>query len=665
MPANLVFEPITINGCEVPNRIARSAHGTGLTERGPINQAFIDYHLARAKGGVGLTILEATTVHPSSVTALPSFDDGVIAGYRELMRQIRPHGMRVFQQLWHAGHIYPSSTGAPPWGVSSVPDPMTGLVPTPMGETEIEEVVASFVAAARRSREGGIDGIEIHAAHGYLIMQFLSPLTNTRTDRFGGSLQNRMRFLRMILTAVRKNIGEDYPLGIRVSASLEPGGLGEPELQEVVRSLRDERLIDFLDVSLGDYYIKQPIVGAMDRPAGYQLKSSAQITEAVPDIARMVIGRFRTLEEAEQVIRDGAADIVHMTRAHIADPDLVRKTRTGRPDSVRPCIGCNQGCWHNRNKGFPLGCTVNAAAGREGDLAEDLIRPADVARKVLIVGGGPAGMEAARVAALCGHRVTLVEAAADLGGQLVLARRAPRLHTIGDIAHWLEQEVFRLGVDVRLGSYFEAADVLAEAPDLVVVATGALPREDGVQPCHPARPVPGWQQPHVISGMDLLAPGRRPAAKNAVVVDGTGHYEAIAATEYLLQNGVPVTFVTHFDRVGTLLDPDTRVETAFVRFSEYGGFSLRTRSHLTRIDATECEVSTAYRNTPELVAADLVVLVNPKEGLRGLHDELRDAALPAGIGLLIVGDAQAPRDLQAAIGEGHRAIRSWHSGLER
>jgi 2,4-dienoyl-CoA reductase-like NADH-dependent reductase (Old Yellow Enzyme family) len=660
MALHRVYEPILINGVEIPNRIARSAHGTGLTGRGPINDEFIDYHLARAKGGVGLTILEATTVHPSSVVALASFDDGVIDGYRRLMAAIRPHGMRIFQQIWHAGHIYPLGDMSPPWGVSSVPDPMTGIVPVPMGKGEIEEVIASFAAAARRSREGGIEGIEVHAAHGYLIMQFLSPLTNVRSDEYGGSLENRMRLLREILVAVRKEVGADYPVGIRVAASLEPGGIHEAELGIVARTLRDERLIDFLDVSMGDYYVKQPIVGAMDRPTGYQLPSSSQITAAVPDIARIVTGRFRTLEDAEQVLRDGVADIVHMTRAHIADPDIVRKTRAGVPEQVRPCIGCNQGCWHNRNRGMLLGCTVNPAAGREGQLAEELIVPTDRPRKVLVVGGGPAGMEAARVAALCGHEVTLVEASSQLGGQIFLARRAPRLHTIGDIAAWLEQEIFRLGVEVRLGSYFEADDVAAEQADLVVVATGALPRENGIQYAHPENPVPGFGKRHVLSAMDLFASPNRPPAKHALVFDEVGHYEAIAATEHLLQQGTSVTFVTPFRMMGPMLDPDSRVETAFARFAGYGGFTLMTRSHLTAIGDESCEVRTVYREDPANVPAELVLFITAKEPMRSLYDDLRARGYAKDRNIAIIGDAQAPRDLQYAILEGHRAIRAWH-----
>src|SRR3546814_574310 len=295
-------------------------------------------------------------------------------------------------------------------------------------------------------------------------MQVLSPLTNTRTDRYGGSLENRMRFLREIMLAVRAEVGTDYPVGMRVGASTGEGGLGEEELNTVIRTLRSEDMVDFLDVSWSDYY-NFKFVAAMDQPVGYQLPSSQQITAATLDIPRFVIGRIRTLEEAEQILRDGVADIVHMNRAHIADPDIVRKTRAGHPEQVRACIACNQACWNGVNLGLPIACTINPAAGREGDLSEDLIIPALKPGHVMVIGGGPAGMEAARVARLKGHRVTLVEASQNLGGQVAMAKRAPFLHTIGDIAYWLEQEIYRLGVEVRNGTYIGDIEIICEKPD--------------------------------------------------------------------------------------------------------------------------------------------------------------------------------------------------------
>ena len=657
MSLKRVYEPLTIRGCEIPNRISRSAHATGLCNYGVITDRLIDYHVARAKGGVGLTILEGASIHPSSAASLCNYDDSIIDNYRKLMAAIRPHGMRVFQQLVHTGHSYPLFfTQQPPWGVTSAPTCLMGTVGSPMGQAEIDELIASYVAAAIRCREGGIEGVQIHSAHGYLMMQFLSPVINTRTDQYGGSLENRMRFLREVLTGVRKGVGDDYPVGIRMGASIAPAGVQAEELVQVIRSLEADNLIDFLDCSWTDYY-EFRFVGAMDLPMGYQVPHSSKLTAATK-VPRFVIGRFRTLDEAEQVLRDGVADMVHMTRAHIADPAIVRKTKAGFPEQVRACIGCNQACWFSSQGGmFPIACTINPAAGMEGTLDEDLIVPAAKPGHVLVIGGGPAGMEAARVARLRGHRVTLVEAGPDLGGQVAIAKRAPRLHTIGDIIFWLEQEIYRLGVEVRTNTYFEAENVLAEKPDFVVVATGAMPRGNGIQYQAPEAPVPGFDLPHVLSTEELLTSPHRDLGKTGLVFDDIGHYEALAAAEYMLSKGMAVTFATRYAMIGPNLDQLSRVEPALRRFAA-GDFTPIMRAKLAKIGPSTCDVRTMHRAEPETVKADTVVFVTAREPMRDVYDELRQNGFVLGKNLAIAGDANAPRDLQFAISDGHRMVRA-------
>ena len=662
MTLTRVYEPLTINGVEIPNRIGRSAHGTGLSRGVPISDALIAYHLARAKGGVGLTVLEAAAPHASSVMPLNASDDSLVPGYRRLMDAIRPHGMRVFQQLFHGGNLYPPSGDpySPPWGVSPLPHPAHGFVPHPMDKGQIEELTAAFARAAGNVREGGLDGVEIHAGHGYLIMQFLSPLTNRRTDEYGGPLENRMRFLREIMAASRKAVGDDFPLGIRCSASDVPGGVTEEDLVAIARTLKAEGLLDFISVSWSDYF-RNHIISAMDKPTGYQLASSAKVTGPLTGTPRLVIGRFRTLEEAEGVLREGIADIVHLNRAHIADPDIVRKTRAGAAEQVRPCIACVQGCWAGQHRGYPIACTVNPAAGFEQTLSEDLIRPAASPSKVLVVGGGPAGLEAARVAALAGHKVVLAEAQPKLGGQLAVARRAPGLHIFGDIAAWLEQEVFRLGVEVRLGSYCEVEDVLAENAGHVVIATGALSPDDGVQAAHPQAPVPGFDKPQVLNAVELIASPPQALGKSAVVFDDVGQYEGLAAAEFLLSRGVAVVFATKFGSAAPFVDATYRVEPALERFARLGDFTLLTNAKLEWIGDGDCAVRPLHRTAPIIAPADHVVLAMTKRPCRELYDALRARGLVDGRDLSLVGDALAPRDLQMAIANGHRAVRAWSS----
>lgn len=646
MSLDRIFQPIMIGNVEVPNRVVRTAHGTHFSAD-RLTDDFIAYHEARAKGGCGLTILEIASVHPSSVGTVRSFDDRIIPDYQRLMDRIRPHGMKVFQQLHHGGAHFPDAFGVA-WSASDVVSPL-GHVPQPMSKAQIGEVIQAFANAAVRCREGGLDGVEIHGAHGYLFHQFLSPLTNLRTDEYGGSLENRLRLLIETARAVRKAVGEDFVVGVRLSATEAPVGVSAEDDIAAIRALEAEKLIDFVNVSLGDYYRGASMNATMETPTGYELPSAAPIA-ATASVPRIVAGRFRTLEEAEQVLRDGQADLISMVRAQIADPDLVRKTREGRADQVRPCIACNQGCIGGVMRGGKLGCLVNPAVGFEDMLSEDLITRSANPRKVLVVGGGPAGMEAARVAALAGHKVVLAEAQANLGGTVNIARRAPYLHTVGDIVHWLEAEVYRLGVEVRLGTYMDADAVRAEKADHVIIATGSYPRKDGLQAMVPWERVEGVSLPHVYSSHELLMSNHPAQGTRALVLDDVGHLEAIAVVDTLMARGFAVTFVTRHGMMTPYVESTQRTTPAMERFNR-GDFTLLTRTVLKTIHQEDCVVRPVNGSTERTIPADVVVLITPNRVLDEVYVELRDE-MP---NMLRIGDAAAPRDMQAAIGEGRRA----------
>jgi 2,4-dienoyl-CoA reductase-like NADH-dependent reductase (Old Yellow Enzyme family) len=659
-----VLQPITIGGVEIRNRVVSTAHST---YPGPFySEQTIFFHVERARGGCGLTILQASAVHSSSLLGKSLYDAAVIPSLRALVAACRPHGMRIFQQLWHGGNLYPGSRG-PPWAVSDRPG-HTGIVGVPMDEDQVVELIDAFAAAASRCREAGLDGVEVHAAHGYLPHQFLSPHLNTRIDRWGGGFAGRSRFVLEVLRAIRKAV-PGFPLGVRLSVSDAPNGISVADNVALLEAFQSEGLIDFCNISKGDYYRQDTMLSGMHAPAGYELGTSVPLGAAAK-VPRIVAGRFRTLEEADQVIRTGQADMVAMVRAQIADPALVRKTREGRPEQVRPCIACNQGCLGGGLRGEGLGCTVNRSVGSEASLSERLITPSKEPKRVLIVGGGPAGMEAARVCATAGHRVVLAEASSKLGGAINIACRAPRLHTIGDITHWLEQEVYRLGVDVRLGSYLDAADILAEDADVVMIATGAEPRMDGFQPFSPGESIRGVEQAHVISAADLLV-GPVPTARTALVVDSVGHYEALATVEFLLSKGISTTFVTHNRSMSPYAETTWRDIPALERFYrlarvapvERGGggdrphFEQLTRHRVVEIEVGACLVAPTYALPDQLrcVPAELVVVIAHRLPLRGLYDELRQAGNNAAV---LIGDAYAPRDLQKAIADGHLAARA-------
>lgn len=647
-----ILTPIRINGVTIPNRVVRTAHSTHFGA-GAGNEDLIAYHVERARGGVGLSILEIVAVHPSCPAAICSFDDSIVPAYEALVQAVRPHGMIVFQQLWHAGHNGLPIDGSPPWSASDLPSPVLGIVPQPMTKAQIDEVVDAFASAAARCKRGGIDGVELHASHGYLPQQFMSPMLNKRSDEYGGSFDNRMRFTVEVLQAIRSAVGDDYPVGVRLSPEMVVGGLSPEDVAEAAAYLEKRGLIDFVDVSMGGYFAFPKMIGGMHEPPGYELPTSSVVTAAVK-VPRIVTGRFRTLEEADQVIADGVADLVGMTRAHIADPHIVKKTTEGREAEIRPCIACNQGCVGMLlGPARRMGCTVNPYVGQESKVTDDRLPPVGKRQRVLVVGGGPAGMEAARVARLRGHDVTLFEATPNLGGQVRVAGMAPRHQAIRDITDWLEREIYRLGVDVRLSTPVDAGDVREFDADKAIIATGSEPRLDGVQMARPAEPAAGVNHPDMMSSIELIASRRNETVASAIVVDDVGHYEGIAAAEHLVERGAQVTFVTRHRSFAHLLDSALIPEPALERLNK-GNFRLIERAQLQSFDGANARIQPIDGRQGCDVPAQWAVFVShnrpalwPFEGL-----DIR------GPRFLVVGDALSPRFLPRAIAEGNAAGRA-------
>jgi 2,4-dienoyl-CoA reductase-like NADH-dependent reductase (Old Yellow Enzyme family) len=492
-----VFAPISINGARLKHRIVRTAHGTNYPD-GLVNERFIAFHEARARGGAALTILEVASVHPTSPGRFVVYDDRAVAGYRTLVERVAPYDMRVFQQLWHGGaHSLPRD-GTPAWSASAVPSIEVGAVPVEMTQGMIEEIVGAYAAAARRCEEGGLGGVEIHAAHGYLLSQFLSPLTNLREDDYGGPLPNRMRIVREVLQAVRAAVEPTFAVGIRLSSTeLVDGGLSVEDTARIATELAAAGLVDYVNFSIGSFYVGHTIVAPLHAPHGYQVPYAAEISRLL-DVPTVVAGRIMDLAEAEAILASGAADLVSMVRATIADPDLVAKSLEGREAEVRPCIGANQSCvggiYGPRRR---LGCDVNADVGNEHRL--EPLTSAATPRRVVVAGAGPAGMEAARLAALRGHDVTVYEARAQVGGAAAVARRAPFCSDFGRFCDWQADELRRLGVPLHLESPVEPDLVRTLAPDVVVVATGSTPRRDGFQLHDPDKVVPGADLDHVLT----------------------------------------------------------------------------------------------------------------------------------------------------------------------
>ncbi|TDI61789.1 MAG: FAD-dependent oxidoreductase [Alphaproteobacteria bacterium] len=650
MAYDRILSPITINQLEIKNRVVRTAHGTNLGG-GDLNDDLISYHAARARGGVGLSILEASGVHYSGPMTLNVWDDSIVQRYQLLMDRVRRYGMRMFSQLNHLGYDL-GPTGERPWSASETVSPGSGMLSIAMSKDQIAELVQSFAEAAGRAVEGRLDGVEIHAAHGYLIAQFLSPATNQRTDEYGGTLENRMRFYMEILQACRDEVGPNFVLGTRVGPQNFRGGLNVEDHVEIVNRVLASGLIDYLNVSHGSSANAHKIIGGMHEKPGYELAMAAQITR-LTDLPTLVTGRFRTLAEAEGVLETGAADMVGMTRAHIADPDIVYKSMAGREADVRPCIGCNQGCVGGLAMGR-MGCTVNPAAGQEDRLDDGIWFEAAEPKSVLVVGGGPAGMEAARVASKRGHNVTLAEASSTLGGMVQIARKAPNHADIGDIVDWQIRTLDQMNVIVLLDTKVDGEMVKNMKPDAIILATGASQSLQGEQKSVPGYRPKGMDQDHVISTSQLLSGHHNQIGKSALVFDDVGGYVAIGAAEYLVEQGTHVTFATSLSSFAPKTELSLATTPALQRLFATGNFELKTRVVLEQVGTDHVTLGSVHSEQTEDVPAQTVVMVTAGRPNDQLLAELEDFEGT----VKVVGDAMHEDFLPAAIAQGNLAGRT-------
>lgn len=636
-----LFEPIDVGGVTIPNRIVRSPHGTGLQ-----GEALIAYHEARARGGVGMSTIEATGVHPKVPSGIPLYDDACLPFLEQLSTRIAPYGMKLFHQLYHAGAGYAAGAGQPEhWSASAVPNPMAGIVPIAMTKTMIDDVVASFASAARRVRDAGLDGVDIHASSGYLLHEFLSPALNQRTDAYGGSLENRLRFLLEVIAAVRAEVGSDgFAVGVRLpNEDYVPGGLTAEQNAEIAR--RVDPLVDYVSLHMGAYWRFHKLIALADEPLGVEMPANSVIT---PHLTKptMVVGRIMTLDHASHIVAAGEADMVSMVRALIADPELVNKARRRQEHRIRPCIGSNMGCVGQLMSRGRLSCVVNVAAAQESHVSHD---PTDVAprsKRILVVGGGPAGLEFARTAALRGHRVELHDAMQRLGGQVTMAAGAPHRADIGSITGWLAAELENLDVEIHLNSVIDADRVKDIDPDEVVIATGTTPRSDGFQIATPAAPIPGFDLPHVHSSWQLLGFGDPVRIQGpALVFDDTGSFEAMSAAEILLNAGVHVTLVSRHDAPGDTL-PYPPVTAGAVRERLFSGdFDFIGGHYLRAITADAVEIGVLYTQRVRRIAAKTVVFVGFNEPNRALAEELADCGLP----VHLIGDVRGRNSIMSAI----------------
>ncbi|WP_323007050.1 NADH:flavin oxidoreductase [Pseudorhodobacter sp.] len=533
-----LLQPFSLRHLHLRNRIISTAHAPSFVEEGHPRDRYRLYHEEKAWGGIAMTMVGGSTNiapdSPSVFGQLYAGDDSIIPWFQKLTSGVKSHGAAVMCQITHMGRRTAWDDGhwMPVIGASGRRERAHRSFPKVMEPEDIERVIGDFVAAARRCQEGGFDGIEI-LSHSHLLGQFLSPLINDRTDAYGGPLENRLRLTFQVIEAVRRAVGPEMILGMRMTGDeLTTGGLTAADCVAAAQAVAATRQVDFLNVLAGAPYDDLGLtswVPPMGIPAAAHLSIAGQIRRSVC-VPVFHAGGIADLATARHAIADGLVDLVGMTRAHMADPHLVAKLQRGDEARIRPCVGLGY-CVDRVNQGKAAVCGHNAATGREQVLPH-VIPKAAKRRKVVVIGGGPGGLSAARVCAERGHQVVLFEAADRLGGQLVLAAKGGLRRQIWGIADWLIAEVTLLGVDLRLNSYAEAGDILAEAPDAVIVATGGWPEPPQI---------PGGAL--AVSSWDVLSGAVRPKGQ-VLLIDEIGDQPAAVTADMLAESGCAVEMVT-------------------------------------------------------------------------------------------------------------------------
>ena len=662
-----LFSPLRIGSVTVRNRIMQTAHVKLFAHDGVDSQRNVDYQVARAKGGAGLLITGNRVVHPTSTTGFPrvawAYLPEALEADRRLTEAVHQYDAVIFAQLNHFG-LNASSDSADDlrvlWGPSAVKSPAYGETPKAMEHEDIQDVVEWWGRSAELSREGGFDGTEVHISHSYLLHQFLSPLYNKRTDEYGGSFENRLRFAREVIDEVRRRVGADWVVGVRISLTdFIPGALGIEDAIRVAQVLERAGGIDYVNVTAAGYHNIWRAIEPSDVPDGYLVGLSAQVKAAV-SLPVFTVGGIKEAALAEEIVATGRADMVAMTRAQIADPEFANKTREGREDEIVHCIRGNQGCIGRVFKGLPIACTVNPAAGREGRFGGPL-SPADSPARWLVAGGGPAGLKAAATLAERGHEVTLVEQAKELGGQVNLILRTPGREEFRWIVTDLERRLDRLGVDVRLHTEATPALVRELAPDGVVVATGALPSRTGFSSVNPlVETLPGVDQGNVLTAWDVLV-GERPVGRRVVVLDDDGSRAVAGVCEVLLDGGSEVELVSRWNAL--FPTTVTTLDMAHLYSRLFGkGLTYRLNTWANSIEGDRVVVFNLYTGAPETIEdVDTIVLAAGAKANDGLYLALKGQVE----NLHRIGDCVAPRKLDHAIYEGFVAGRELWSAEER
>ena len=649
-----LFQPLTIRHRTLRNRIVFGAHTANMAEDGLPGARHLGYYRERALGGAAMIVVEPVPVHATAVLTRGNFrhsSDEIVPHFRRITEAVKAEGAVIIQQLYHVGqHGDFDNSFRPSWSPSGRPSFHDSDGSHRMSEAEIEEVIDGFVQAARRAKAAGFDGIELFAAYHALIDQFWTPSSNRRDDRWGGSLENRVRFGAEIMRRIRAEAGADFILGLAVNLHPEiQASLSIEQMQEIVAWYDARALADYVTCGTGSYFDFTGIIPTVF----FADKLGAPYAEALKAVARhmkvQAESHIRTPENADYVVASGQADMVSIVRGQIADPHLANKARAGRADDVRPCLSCNQMCWGRRSRDYWISCLINPSAGREWEWGGDRFEPAARPKRLLVVGGGPAGLEAARVAAERGHQVTLVEAAERLGGQFRLAGMQPRRGQILDYLDWQERQLARMQVAVRLNTPLDADEVRDFGADVVILATGSQPTGEGYQRALPHLDrLPGIELGNVCSAEAVIAREARPG-RRVVLLDEGANWKGAGTALALAEAGHRLTIVTPAGMVAKEVERTAADLPIRKRLRELGARFVTDAA--IREWRGGAAVITQFLGADEEVVADTLVIAACNLPEDGLAAELADT----GLDVRSIGDSVAARTAVMAIYEGRAA----------
>ncbi len=643
-----LFTPIELGSATIKNRLFSPAHGTTLgTHDGLVSDGMIRYHEARAKGGAGLIILEGMNLHPTyrfPDLFLIADDDACIPGLARLSEACGGHGTKVFGQLFHAGRAVRASTDGSrgvAYSASESPDDRYKIVPVPMTKDMIREIVANHGGAARRFQQAGLDGVEVMASMGYLTSQFLNQHTNNREDEYGGSFENRLRFLRECLDDIREKTRGELTVGLRISGDeMNADGLGSDTVIDICKVMESDGVIDYVNVIAGSsanaagwVHVFPPM--AMEQ--GYVAPYAAAIKQAL-SLPVLVAGRINQPQQAEQIIATGQADMCGMARPLICDPDLPTKASEGRVDDIRACIGCNQACVGHRLAHYPISCIQRPETGREAEF--DPLSETRDKKTVVVVGGGPGGMKAAITAVKRGHDVTLYEKDKRLGGQALLAQLLPGRAEFGGLVTNLEHELKASGARIETSTELDAAAIRELAPNAVIVATGAKPALPVLEDADGA---------HIVDAWDVIR-GDANVGSSVVISDWRADWIGLGVAEKLARDGCRVTLAVNAASAGETIQPIVR--DIWMGELHKLGVQVVPYARLFGADDDTVYMQHSVSGEPMVIeGVDTLVTAHACKRMAGIYDDLSDYEGD----VIAIGDCLSPRTAEEAILEALKA----------